>query len=137
MSKFVLDCSVALAWFFPDESSGYADSVMERLDSRRAIAPSIWTLEFLNALLYAERRGRITETDTHSFVSDIAEVEIESGPGSAIDSAQLLRLAREHDLSAYDAAYLELAMRRRLPLATLDEKLRAAAARVGVSLFEP
>ena len=132
---FIVDASVALAWCFEDEVSEYADQVLGRLDEDRALVPSVWALEIANALAIAERRRRLSAADVARMallflglpvaVQEVAP-QVVLGP--------VLELARAHGLTAYDAAYLELAMREGLPLATQDEALRAAAQRVGLPL---
>ena len=135
--SFVVDASVALAWHFEDEASEYADRVLERLREDRAAAPSIWSLEVANALLVAERRGRLSPAKVSRAVELLLELPI-SIHDVAAESVlgPVLDLARAHGLSAYDAVYLELAMREGLPLATQDEALRAATQRVGVPLLD-
>jgi len=134
---FVLDASVALAWCFRDERNAYAHRVLRRLDDEPAVVPNIWLLEVANGLLIAERRGRLSRaevTQVGGVIADLPitwrETSLEQALGSVLD------LAGTHELSAYDAAYLELAMREGLPLATQDNALRAAAKRVGVALAD-
>ncbi|MGA2072373.1 MAG: type II toxin-antitoxin system VapC family toxin [Terriglobia bacterium] len=136
--EFVLDGSIALAWYFKDEADPYADAVAASLTTARAAVPLIWRLEVANALLMGERRQRSTEAQAGKWLAYLRSLPI------AVDDetndrawSEVLGLARVHRLSAYDAAYLELALRRRLPLATLDNQLKAAAAKVGVSAFAP
>lgn len=134
---FVLDNSIVMAWSFEDEVDEYADAVLERLAETKALVPVLWPLEVANALLMGERRKHSTEADTIKWTGILASLPI------AIDSetnsrawSDTLSLARGHNLTAYDAAYLELAIRRGLPLATIDGKLRTAAQAVGVALLE-
>lgn len=135
--RFVLDNSVLIAWAF-EEASDYANSVGDSLASSVARVPSIWPLEFANALLVGQRRGRLSESEAgrlRDFVLCLPiEVVRDHVPRVLKD---LLALAREHGLSAYDASYLDLAMREGLPLASLDGRLIAAASRCGVSAFHP
>lgn len=133
---FVLDNSVVMAWSFEDEANPYADTVLDAFQASRAIVPTLWPLEVANALLVGERRKRITQADSLRWVQILGALPI------AIDDATnrhvwtlTLSLARDQVISAYDAAYLELAVRLNLPLATLDKKLKDAATAVGVSLF--
>lgn len=133
---FVLDASLALAWHFEDEVSEYADLVLDRLGEDPAVVPSLWALEIANALVIAERRGRLSPAEVARVAGlflevpiSIHEVTLQSALGPVLD------LAREHGLTAYDAAYLELAMREGLVLATEDMALRAAAERTGVPLL--
>jgi predicted nucleic acid-binding protein len=137
LSKFVLDCSVVLAWIFPDEASVYADWVMEGTSTHQPVVPPVWALEFVNGLLNAERRGRIREADTDGYLADVAGVKAIIDTASLDSAERVLSLARNYNLSAYDASYLELAVRLGLPLATLDDRLRAAAAQVGIPIFQP
>ncbi len=132
---FVLDASVALSWYFGDEFSEYAAKVESRLRSDGAIAPSIWPLEMANGLLAAERRGRLSNASlSHAARLLLSLPVIVVGVTTALALGSVLDVARQQELSSYDAAYLELAMREGLPLATLDDRLRAAAHSVGVTL---
>ena len=131
---FVLDASVALAWCFEDEATSHTDGVLERLAKDSAVTPSLWELEVVNVLLLAERRGRISESQTARFVALLTQLPIHvdsAGP----DLGAVLAAGRHHGLTAYDAAYLVLAEREGIPLATVDGKLRAAAKAAGVSLL--
>ncbi len=133
---FVIDASVTLTWCFKDEGDSYGTSVLQRLDDSQGLVPSIWPLEVANALLVGERRKRLSQNDTIRFISFLRELPIsldEDTPQRAFD--HVLFLAREQNLSCYDAAYLELAMRRGCALVTLDEPLRQAAANSGVSVL--
>lgn len=138
MSRFVLDCSVAMAWCFEDESDGYADAALDGLVNGAAMVPSHWRLEVANVLLAAERRVRLTEADSTRFLELLGALPIEvNGETHARAFGAVLLLGREHGLSSYDAAYLELAMRESVPLASLDQSLRLAAESSGVSLLGP
>jgi predicted nucleic acid-binding protein len=134
---FVLDASITVAWCFKDESGQAAAGVLNRLVDGDAVVPSVWPLEVANALLVGERRGRLACADTARFVGLLRELpivlDVESS-GRAL--SDVLVLAREQALSSYDAAYLELAMRRGSALATLDDGLRQAAARLGIAILE-
>ncbi len=134
--QFVLDASVAVAWCFEDESSEFADRILDLLKTgSEAITPAIWPLELANALLMAERRKRISMEEVAAQLSGIRHLPVLIEP---MDSArafdQVLPVARQQHLTEYDAAYLELALRRALPLATLDDKLRRAARQAGIRL---
>ncbi len=134
---FVVDASVALAWHFDDEVSEYADRVLERLRRDQALVPAIWPLEVANGLLIAERRKRLSAAKLARAVELTQELAISvSEQGAEVALGPVRDLARAEKLSAYDAAYLELAMREGLPLATQDAALREAAERVGVALVE-
>jgi predicted nucleic acid-binding protein len=134
---FVLDNSIVMAWSFEDEVDKYADAVLERLADTRAVVPVLWPLEIANALLMGERRKRSTEAETIKWTGILASLPIAiDGETNSRAWSDTLSLARGHNLSAYDAAYLELAIRRGMPLATIDGKLRTAAEAAGVALLE-
>jgi predicted nucleic acid-binding protein len=136
LNHFVLDSSVTLAWFFEDEDSPYALSVRDRLPESSAEVAVIWPLEIANVLLIAERKGRISVAKSTKFLRELRELPINIDLGAAARNPQpITTLARTHSLTSYDAAYLELALRLGLPLATLDEPLRAAARNTGVPLY--
>jgi len=133
---FVLDCSVALAWILPDESEHRVAALLERLATESAIVPELWPLEIANALLVAQRRRRLKEKDIERALGALAALPIRVDQETHQHAlGATLSLAREYKLSSYDAAYLELARRTRLPLATLDKKLRSASRRAGIELL--
>ena len=134
--RLVLDASVTLAWCFADESTAYTEGVLDLLATgTEAVAPAIWPFEVANALLMAERRKRITVAQVTSMLQRIVDLPINVEP-IRVDRAfgQILAAAREEKLTEYDAAYLELAMRKGWPLASLDEQLKQSARSAGVSL---
>lgn len=134
---FVLDASVALAWHFEDEFSAYADSMLAHLQEDEGVVPFNWPLELSNGLLAGERRARITPNGTLEALQESAELSISIRDATPLlNLSRVLELARAQSLTAYDATYLELAMREGLPLATLDTDLRDAALRTGVRLAE-
>jgi len=136
--SFVLDGSTTLAWCFEDESDDRTEAVLASLGEAGAITPAIWPLEVANGLLAAERRGRTTAAKVQLFLEALAALPIlVQEEDRARTLGQTLALARETGLSAYDAAYLELALRTNQPLATLDEPLRRAARGRGVDLLPP
>lgn len=133
---FVLDASMTLAWCFEDEAGDYADQALDRLGESAALAPTIWPLEVGNGLVGAERRGRLTKSESVRFLELLRQLPIQVEMDSpARMFGEILTLAREHNLSTYDAAYLDLAMRSGLPLATLDEALHQAAVRCGLKVL--
>jgi predicted nucleic acid-binding protein len=133
---FVLDCSVTMAWCFDDEATPYTDSVQEQLVDMRAVVPTIWPLEVANATVVGERRKRLDEARSSRFLSFLNALPIIVDEETSQRAfGDIVHLARAHNLSSYDASYLELAIRRNLPLACLDGKLKTAAAAVGVGLF--
>lgn len=134
--SFVLDNSVALAWCFEDEQTPSVMDLLDRVAETGASAPLLWPLEALNGLLMAERRRRLDAAKRAQLAAFLRDLPIVLDPDTA-DRAwdATARLAERFKLSAYDAAYLELAQRRRLPLASLDQALRDAAGAVGVEVL--
>jgi len=132
---FVIDASVTMAWCFEDEATRGTDELLGRLATEDAYAPSVWPLEVTNVLLVAERRGRLVESKAMRFVALLDQLPIAVDPHVTI--GDLLAGGRRHALSAYDAAYLFLAQRLAMPLATLDNTLAAAAHAAGVELVLP
>lgn len=134
MSEFVLDCSVAVAWFFEDEANPETDALLDRTMESGALVPGLWRLEIGNVLSKAERRRRIDPSKVASYVDVLAELPIATDTETEERALrETLALARQENLTTYDAAYLEVAMRRGVPLATLDKALIRAARRVGVA----
>lgn len=133
----MIDASVVMAWCFEDEANPYADEVLESFTRTTALAPIIWPLEVSNVLVVAERRGRITAADTVRFLNLLRQLPIIVVEEAATRIfGEILSLARQQQgLSAYDAAYMDLAMRSGLPLATQDAVLREAAVRCGVRIY--
>ena len=134
--SFVVDASIALAWCFQDEQTEAVLALLNRVTESGAVAPQLWPLEVLNGLLAAERRGRLAPglrerltsllRDLPVAIDDETSTQVWDGTG---------RLAEAQKLSIYDASYLELSLRRRLPLATKDGGLAAAAQRAGAVLL--
>ena len=134
----VIDASIALAWCFDDEASDDTDTIAQDVIANGGLVPSLFHLELANALLRAERRGRISASEIMQRLDLIAQMPIETDPQTAGRAwSETLSLARAHKLTSYDAAYLELASRSGAILATKDNALAAAANRLGVSLKIP
>jgi predicted nucleic acid-binding protein len=136
LSRFILDASVTLCWCFENQATHYTEAILEMLaGGDEASAPFIWPLEVANVLLTAERRKALNFVQVTGFLEELSAWPIQVDT-LGVDRAfqQILSTAREHSLSAYDAAYLELAIREGLPLATLDDDLRRAATAVGVKI---
>lgn len=137
MTGVVVDASVTLAWGIPDEASDYAETVLVALEGRTLLVPTLWSLEITNAIVIAERRKRLKPQDIRRFVELLGGFRIVEHSSSFEETiTHILPLARAHDLSAYDATYLELAHRQHAPLATLDTRLRKAARSASVDLFD-
>ena len=129
MEEFVLDCSATMAWCFSDEATRETEDLLDSLPSdRRGYAPSVWPLEVTNVLLVAERRDRISQRDAIRFLTLLWTLPITIDPEmTPLIVQSIFNLGRVHQVSAYDAAYLELALRKGLAIATLDNKLKKVA----------
>ncbi len=132
--NFVLDCSITMTWCFEDEATEFTDSLLDNLAQAIAKVPSIWFLEVANVLAISERRGRTNQAKITQFLQLLSGlpiiVDVKTGEKAFTD---VLTIARAHRLTSYDAAYLELALREALPLATLDEGLKRVALNIGVA----
>ncbi len=133
---FVIDNSIVMSWCFKDEVSDYAETILDSLNGCSAVTPSIWPLEVGNVLLVAERRNRLTEADSSRFLALLAELPIlveQESPERMVK--EIVALARAYNLSSYDASYLDLAMRKGLPLASLDKNLIQTAKKIKLPIF--
>ena len=133
---FVLDCSVTLPWFLEDERTAFTDSLLLAAKSSEYWLPAIWCLEFPNALLVAERRRRIERSRRLEALDQVMKLMLRVDP-ERVDLHAISAVAEKHDLSTYDAAYVELALRRELGLITLDRSLAHAAAEEGIPVQSP
>ncbi|MBN1292467.1 MAG: type II toxin-antitoxin system VapC family toxin [Candidatus Latescibacteria bacterium] len=132
----VVDNSIIMSWCFTDETNEYAETVLDKLSEYTALVPSIWPLEVVNVLLVAERRKRIKQTDSIRFINLLAQLPIiaeHDCPDKRM--MELLTLGRINNLSSYDASYLDLAIRKNCPIATLDKKMTEAAKKIDVTIF--
>jgi predicted nucleic acid-binding protein len=135
LNRFVLDCSVTAAWCIGGEANPSTDRLLDYLRSGEALVPALWPLEISNVLLMAERRHRLTRAQSFQCLEMLRSLPVvvdESTSSRAM--GDILSLARDQDLSVYDASYLELSIREALPLATRDKVLAGAAKRCGVPL---
>ena len=130
----VIDASVTAAWILPDETHPVAEECANILTRDDALVPAIWWFEVRNLLVMAERRQRISHTVTTRALDLLARYPIVQDHSA--DEATLMSLARQYQLTVYDAAYLELALRMRAPLATLDRELSAAAVEAGATVLQ-
>jgi len=136
VSDLVLDASLALQWFLEDEADRkYGLSVLTSLSDRRALVPPLWFYEVGNGLLIAHRRKRITIDQIDGFLKRLKALPIDVAEQTPAEVLELPALAQARGLTNYDAAYLALAMRFNLPMATNDAGLRQAAASAGVKIF--
>lgn len=137
--NFVLDASVALLWLVPETNrSGidYADGTLKALKESRAAVPSLFALEIANVVAKLESKSLVTEADAQRFIALLGRLDIETDLATAVHAlSDTLNLARRYKLSAYDAAYLELALRKGASLATLDAGLMKAATAAGVPIL--
>lgn len=134
---FVLDASVTMSWCFADEITPYSNSVLQSLRETHAEVPPLWFYEIVNVLAVSERKGRVNPALSDEFMRTLTELDIRVEQSTPQDShIDLLQLARRYGLTAYDAAYLELAKRRNLPLATFDKNLATAARQENIELLK-
>lgn len=137
-ARFVIDNSVVMTWCFQDEGNRYTEAVLDSLEEGEALVPAIWPLEAANVLLVAERRKRLSEASAIRFLALVQSlpIAVEQEPPERVFT-EIVALARRHRLSAYDASYLDLAMRQGLPIATLDAAMIKAAKECRVPIFIP
>jgi len=137
MSDFVLDCSATLPWVFASEATPDTDALLDELaGGRHAWVPALWHLEVANVMLGAQKRGQIDRAGVEKFLSTLRALEIEvDDETTAVAWTRTLGLGQAYGLTAYDAAYLELALRKGVPLASLDEPLRKACKKAGGALL--
>jgi len=133
-ARFVLDSSVSASWLFGDEADAWSDALLGELQASEALVPTVWVLESVNVLLVAERRSRLTRAEVAHAAHLLRSLPIVVEEPQDADMERVLSVGQQTGLSAYDAAYLDLAERAGLPLATRDAALRAAATRRGVTL---
>lgn len=131
---FVLDNSVVTGWYLPSQATPYSEAIAVLLETEKAIVPPLWELEVANVLKTACTKGRLTPEQARQILDTLYQLPIEIDTGTAPDAYQLLELAIQYQLSSYDAAYLELALRHALPLATQDVQLQRAAIAAGIRL---
>jgi predicted nucleic acid-binding protein len=135
VSVCVLDCSAALCWILPDEGDAATDALLDRVAEAGATVPALWPFEVANVLLMAERRKRITAAERQQALTILGDLPVRIDPPSPERAwTETLVLAQAHRLTAYDASYLELAIRHGLPLATRDAALQTSAVSCGVPL---
>lgn len=135
MGALVIDASLASAWCFPDERTGYTNGVLQAISSSvEGTAPRLWAYEVRNSVLMGMRRGRIGEADAKEFLSSLKDLNIRLSDPVSYDD--VFKLADRHSLTVYDAAYLDVAIRERSQLASLDAAMCKAAVKAGIPLFE-
>ena len=136
MKNYVLDCLVTVSWFFEDEFNKYTQSVPELLlqTGTVAVVPGLWVAEVSNVMFQAERRKRISPENVNQALNVLSLLPIEYDHQPINSMGHVLHLSRKYTLTSYDALYMELALRRNIPLATQDKKMRASAKSLGVKL---
>jgi len=134
--SLVLDSSATLAWIYSDETTDSIRRLFDAVADEGAVVPALWRLEIANSLTVAVRRGRIDANFRRAVLSDLALLDITTDDHTDVHAwGETLSVADRFQLTVYDAAYLELAQRRNLPLATLDRELRVAAKSLGLHLM--
>ncbi len=135
MAALVIDDSLASAWCFPDERTAYTNGVLQAISSFvEGTAPRLWAYEVRNSILMGMRRGRIVESDAQGFLSSLKDLNIRLSDPVSYDD--VYKLAERHSLTVYDAAYLDVAIREKSQLASLDAAMCKAAVKAGIPLFE-
>lgn len=134
--SYVLDCSVAISWIFKDEDNTKARKLRELLLKKDALVPSLWAIEVSNVLWMSEKKKRITafQSSTYKKILDTMPIRVDSNT-SNLAMGRTLELAREYDITVYDACYLELSLRFGIPLATFDKQLKSAAEIAGIPVL--
>jgi predicted nucleic acid-binding protein len=136
MASVVLDSSIGAAWCFPDEETSYTKAVLQTVAApSEAVAPRLWAYEIRNSVLLGVRRNRITQAHAEDFLDTLNSLPIRLADPPSYDA--VFALAGRYALTVYDAAYLDLAIREGLPVATLDKALTRAAEQSGVAVFKP
>jgi len=136
--SFVADASVAIAWIHPAQATPETDSMLDRLAAGDTlVVPALWPLEVANAITVLRRRRKLTVNEAQVAIQIIRELPTAiDHEGATVAFTRLVDLASEHELTVYDATYIELAIRMRLPLASNDARMKEAAIRSGVELFQ-
>jgi predicted nucleic acid-binding protein len=135
-ASLIIDCSITMTWCFTDEATPKTTKLLDQLADETALVPSLWFLEVTNVLAIAEKHKRITPAQTSEFLGVLDKLDIEiDGDSAGRAFVHYLPLCRKHKLTSYDVAYLDLAVRRGLPLATLDDDLRRSAKDLGIALL--
>lgn len=136
MSPVILDCSVTISWFIPDEFCKNSLNIRDKISEEGAIVPTIWSLEVGNVLLISERRKRITKEQRQIALYTLNELPIKTDELTFKNAwFETIEIAEKYNLSLYDACYLELSLRCNYHLATFDNNLKQAAKLAGVDLF--
>ena len=134
--SFVVDCSITMAWLFEDETTPYTDAILDHLATNSAIVPSIWPLEVANVLVHAVRHKRISELQAANFIDALAKLPIQVDDSTSLRAMHsIYTLAQTEKLTIYDAAYLDLAAREKIPIATLDKELLRSAKALKVAIL--
>lgn len=135
MDTLALDASLASAWCFTDERTPYTEAVLDAVSVKGAVAPRLWSYEVRNSVLMGLRRKRITAAHAQAFLASLNDLPMRLI--DPVDFGPVFALAERFGLTVYDAAYVDLALREGLKLATLDQAMRKAAVQAGVELFQP
>jgi len=136
--KFVLDCSVTMAWLFEDQADRYTEAILKAMADAAALVPILWSYEVSNVLMVGERKKLVSMSQSTRFLELLHNLNISFQPIHDVKQEEnLLSKGRSFGLSSYDAAYLALAMSRGLPLATRDKALLQACEKSGVKVYKP
>ena len=137
MKEFVLDNSIVMSWFFEDECSLQSEKILQRLKTQRAIVPSLWAYELSNALFISENKRKLATNDSKQFIDLLSKLPIFIESNEPFQFAnRVLPICRKYAVTAYDAAYLDLADIKRIPIATFDKKMRATAKKMKIETID-
>ena len=136
MNRWVIDCSMALSWCLPDETSAAADRFFSAQQDLSLLVPGLFWYETANALTMAVRRKRITVRQASQIAQLLRSLPLTTSPSSPQTLTRLLPLTATHNLSAYDAAYLDLAITQKAALATTDTQLQTAAQQATITIYQ-
>ncbi|MEW5894948.1 MAG: type II toxin-antitoxin system VapC family toxin [Candidatus Omnitrophota bacterium] len=134
MNKFILDCSVYVSWCLNEATSGAASEILQSLAQKAVVVPPLWVYEVTNTLMVAVRMDRLTEEEARQLMSDLPLLPVSFDNPTIGTAASVFQIAHKHNLTAYDAAYIELALRLSLPIASLDEDIIKVSQKLGIDL---
>jgi len=136
LKKFILDCSVYISWCLREETIKESSKVLKSIIKNEIIVPSLWAYEVTNVLTISVRRYKLTVAETHSLINDIKLLPIEFDTPTIEDISNIFNIANEQKLSAYDAAYIELALRTNTPIASFDKEVVKVSEKLGIKIFK-
>ena len=135
MNNFILDCSVYMSWCFNEETIKASSKILNSITKKGIIVPSLWVYEVTNTLTVSVRRKKLTVADAHDLINNIQLLPIEFDKPTIENMSNIFNIANEHKLSAYDAAYIELALRTNTQIASFDKEVIKVSGKLGIKIF--